>query len=157
MDPNIVLQCQENLPEYDNMFSLACLQHEKVLERVLNYSYLTISIALMILCVNLLKQSKNKIKQISEPNIAHPWDKTFCILSLYMVKVVQIMLILLITNQFFFIFSFASGFTYLFQKMWIGENPCKHKKWYQIHNVSTLILDTIKSSLFYLMIFVFIL
>jgi len=50
---------------------------------------------MMLVAIKLFKRTYQKIESITKPGIADPPDKTYCILTLQMVKVVQLMLIII--------------------------------------------------------------
>jgi hypothetical protein len=61
---------------------------------------------MMLSCIMLFKRSFRKIDSITKPGVADPPDKTYCIITLQLVKVVQVMLVIMAADQLIYCLSF---------------------------------------------------
>lgn len=57
------------------------------------------TIILMAIAVHLFKLANEKHARIQEPSPSHPWDKTYCTLTLTQVRTVQVCLVVILANQ----------------------------------------------------------
>ena len=69
-----------------------------------------ISTLVMAICATyLLKLSKKKLQKTVSPDIANPWDKTYCSLSVWIIRSTQVCLVATIICHSTFLFAFGLG------------------------------------------------